>query len=51
LPVALSTEAPPQLRWGKPLLITIVLGYLFAVLVGPVLAIGYGSRTSASAQR
>jgi sulfate transport system permease protein len=41
LPVALSTEAPPQLRWGKPLLITIVLGYLFAVLVGPVLAIGY----------
>jgi sulfate transport system permease protein len=30
-----------ELRWGKPVLIAIVLLYLTAVLVGPVLAIGY----------
>lgn len=30
-----------ELRWGKPVLLAIVLGYLAAVLVGPVLAIGY----------
>ena len=41
LPMALNTDAPSQLRWGKPALITLVLVYLFAVLVGPVLAIGY----------
>ncbi len=41
LPVELSTEAPNELRWGKPVLITVVLAYLLAVLVGPVLAIGY----------
>jgi len=41
LAVELSTEAPNELRWGKPVLITVVLTYLFAVLVGPVLAIGY----------
>jgi sulfate transport system permease protein len=40
-PLITSAPAPRELRWGKPLLITIVLGYLAAVLVGPVLAIGY----------
>jgi sulfate transport system permease protein len=39
---AIADAAPPrELRWGKPVLITIVLAYLVAVLVGPVLAIGY----------
>ena len=32
---------PIDLSWGKPLLVAIVLGYLAAVLVGPILAIGY----------
>jgi len=41
-PIAIGEQpAPSQLRWGKPVLIAIVLAYLAAVLVGPVLAIGY----------
>jgi sulfate transport system permease protein len=41
-PIAIGEQqAPNELRWGKPVLIAIVLLYLAAVLVGPVLAIGY----------
>ena len=40
-PLIMSAPEPNELRWGKPVLLTVVLLYLAAVLVGPVLAIGY----------